>query len=56
MLIGSEGITFLEILYVCITLCCTVGVFGYLLGSISKIQHNYFTLIIFFLYFRFNYC
>lgn len=37
MLIGSHGETFIEILYLTLTLLITVGVFAYLLSNISNI-------------------
>lgn len=37
MLIGTKGDTFLETLFVTITLLLTVGVFAYLISTISMI-------------------
>lgn len=37
MLIGTQGYTFVEILFISIILCGTVGIFGYLIGNISII-------------------
>lgn len=37
MLIGTAGNTFVEILFLCIILCVTVGIFGYLIGNINII-------------------
>lgn len=35
MLIGTQGYTFFENLFISISLCATVGIFGYLIGNIS---------------------
>lgn len=37
MLIGTKGTTFYETVFVIIILLCTVGVFAYLISSISMI-------------------
>lgn len=37
MLIGTRGETVQEIIFVCIVLSITVGIFGYIIGNINLI-------------------
>lgn len=49
MLIGTTGNTFIESLFVTLTLLMTVGVFGYLLSTIS----NWILLILLYKYYKY---